>query len=177
MKNDFVMPIIVLTLICLFVSALLAIGNNFTQPVIAAAAAGRAGELRKEIIPQADGFEAVPLDNLPAALTAVYRTTNGAGYIFFVTAMGFGGEVKLICGIDPDGKVIRTAVLEHSETPGFGTPVFHESHASQYWGRDRDGIENVAVVSGSTVSSLAMKSGIRYALEAFDIITTQEARQ
>ena len=35
MKKEFVMPILVLTLICLFISAALAITNNFTGPVIA----------------------------------------------------------------------------------------------------------------------------------------------
>ena len=37
-KKDFVMPILVLTLICLVITAILAVTNNYTQPVIEKAA-------------------------------------------------------------------------------------------------------------------------------------------
>ena len=56
-KNDFVMPILVLSLICLVITALLALTNSATEPVITQAALERAEAARTEIIPEADGFE------------------------------------------------------------------------------------------------------------------------
>ena len=170
------MPILVLAILCLLVSGALAVGNSLTQPIIEEAAARRLEIARREIIPQADNFELLDMDSLrheshlPKTITAVYRTTNNSGYIFMATSLGYGGEVKLICGITPEGKVIRTAVLSQNETKGFGTPVFEEPHASQFWGKDKNSIEAVAGISGATISSNAFKKGIRDSLEAFEIV-------
>ena len=175
-KNDFVMPILVLSLLCIFVSGALAVSNSFTQPVIEEAAAQRMEAARREIIPEAGGFEALELEALHSggvlskSVTAVYKTTNNMGYIFMVTTIGYGGEIRLICGVDSAGKIIRAAVLSQSETKGFGTIVFDEPHAGRYWGRDLDGIESVPAISGATISSKAFKKGIRDSLEAFRII-------
>ena len=170
MKKDFVAPILVLSILCLLVSGALAVGNSLTQPVIEGTAAQRAEAARREIIPQADEFVLLEADHLPKSVTEAYRTTNNAGFIFMTTTLGYGGEVKLICGISPDGKLIKTAVLAQSETKGFGTPVFEEPHAGQFWGRDKNGIEGVQAISGATISSNALKKGIRDSFEAFEII-------
>ena len=176
-KNDFIKPVIVLSLICLFISGALAIGNSITQPLIESAAAERAYAARKEIMPDADDFE--PMDvyilrnerSLPRGITAIYRATNNVGYIFMITTPGYGGEIKLICGINMDGRIIRTATLSHTETQGLGTPIFEEPHAGQYWGRDRNGIESIAAISGATITSNAYKNGVRDALTAFEIVS------
>ena len=178
MRNDFVMPILVLSILCLLVSGVLAIGNRYTQPVIEEAAALRAEMARRDVIPHADGFELVDLQelrsigNISKTVTEVYRTTNNTGFIFMTTTLGYGGDIKQICGITPDGRIIKTAVLSQTETKGFGTPVFEEPHAGQYWGRDKDSIEDIAGISGATISSKAFKKGIRDSLEAFEIIKT-----
>jgi len=170
MKKDFIVPILVLSMICLFVTGALAVADYFTRPVIEAAAAERARLAMREIIPQADGFEPLELHGLPVTINSVYRSTNNVGYVFIVTTVGFGGDIRIICGVDTNGRVIRAAVLSHTETPGFGEPVFAESHTSRYSGQDRFGIEGISAVAGSTVSSGAFKSAIRYALGAFEIV-------
>jgi electron transport complex protein RnfG len=170
MRKDFIMPILVLSLICLFVTGALALGHNLTQPIIAAAAAERARLTMREVIPHAEGFEPLELGGLPRAVYAAYGTTNNAGYIFIVTPIGYGGYIRMICGINPDGRVIRTAILSHGETPGFGEPVFAESHISRYWGQNRNGIEGISAITGSTITSGAFKNGIRYAFTAFEIV-------
>lgn len=170
MKKDFVMPILVVSLICLFVTGALALGHNFTHPVITAAAAERAAVAMRVIVPHADSFEALPTSGLPREIYAAYRISGNEGYIFIVTTMGFGGEIRFIGGIDADGRIIRTAVLSHSETPSFAVPVFAEAHVSQYWGQDRSGSEGVAIVSGSTITSTAFKNALRSAFDAFEIV-------
>jgi len=171
MKKDFIMPIVVLSMVCIVVTGVLAIGHSFTQPIIAAAAEERARLAMRVIIPEADGFEPLGLHGLPGAINSAYGTTNNVGYIFVVTTSGFGGAIRVICGIAPDGRVIRTAVLSHSETPTFAAPVFAESHVSQFWGRDRYGIEDIAAVSGSTVTAVAFRNAVRYALHAFEQVS------
>jgi len=181
-KKDFILPIVVLSLICLFVSGALAIVNYYTDPVIKSASKQRENDAMKEIIPHADEFILLDInnirleDNFPKTIASIYNTTNNAGYIFLVTTPGYGGEIKLICGITLDGKIIKTATLEHNETQGLGTPIFDQPHAGQYWGNDKAGIEEIDVISGATITSNAYKNGIRDALTAFEILKTKEAR-
>ena len=176
-KKEFVLPIIVLSVICLVVSAALAVVNNLTKPVIESKAAERAADARKKIIPQADNFELLAIDGLPKRVTEAYRATNDTGFIFMVTVIGYGGEIQLICGVDPDGKVIMSDVLAHNETQGLGTPIFAQPHAGQYWGRDKNGIESVEAISGATITSNAYKNGIRDALLAYEILTAKNPRE
>ena len=175
MKKDFIMPILVLSLICLFVSGALAVVNNFSAPVIELAAAQRAAAARKEIIPQADGFELLSADNLPRSITEIYRATNNTGYIFMISIPGYGGNINMICGIDNDGKIIKTAVLSHSETKGMTDPVFADpdpvllNHQGRYIGKDKN-LHDVIVVTGATISSNAYRNGVLDAFAAFELV-------
>ena len=169
MKKDFIQPILVLTLISLFISGLLAFGNSVTEPIIVRAAAERAENARKEIIPDADEFVLIETEKLPASVTEVYGTTNGVGYVFMITSPGgYGGDIKLICGIDPDGKLIGSAVLDHKETQGLGTVVL--DRAGVYEGMDKTLAATVDAISGATITSRSHQNGILDAFEAFDII-------
>ena len=175
MNREFIVPVIVLSLICLFVSGILAVCNSFTLPVIESAAEARAEAARRTIIPEAAGFELLKTegphgeDGLPRTITAVYRTTNNLGYIFMITTMGYGGEIKLICGIDPDGKIIGTATLFQTETKGIATPVFEKPFQGQFTGRDKN-LEGVSAISGATISSMAYKHAVEDAFTAYEYI-------
>jgi electron transport complex protein RnfG len=175
MNKNLIKPIIVLALICLFVSGALSVVNSMTYPVIKKAAEDRAASARKEVLPQADGFELLDIDSLrgggvPGTITEIYKTTNGIGYIFMISSAGYGGDIKLICGIDPNGIIIKTSTLSQTETKGIATPVFENQHESQYIGKDRN-LSGINAITGATISSNAYKKGVQDALTAFDIIT------
>ena len=175
---DFVKPIVVLLCICLFVSGALAVVNGITEPVIKNAGIVRAAAAKKVIMPQVDEFEMLDIESfrsqgMPATVTEIHRAANDTGYIFAVTVIGYGGEIKLLCGVDIEGRIIRAATLAQTETKGLGTPIFEEHHAGQYWGKNKSGIEDIEVISGATITSNAFKNGMRYALTAFDIVTSQ----
>jgi electron transport complex protein RnfG len=169
MKKDFILPIVVLTLICLFISAALAITNNFTEPVITKAAADRAEQARSEVIPEAERFELMEVDGLPATVTAVYKTTNDVGYIFMLTAAGYGGDINIICGIGADGTIIATKTLQQSETKGMGSKITEAAFAGQFPGADAS-LSGVDAISGATISSRAYLGAIKDAFTAFDSV-------
>ena len=175
--KDFIKPIIVLAVICILISGALAIVNNITEPVITAAALERAYSARREILPQADGFEALDYETgMPRSITEIFRSINDTGYLFMISTMAYGRDpMVIICGIDPEGRIIRASVLSHSETQGLGTPVFEEAHAGQFWGKNRAGIEDIAAISGATITSNAFKNAMRDALIAFEILRTQRS--
>jgi len=169
-KKDFIMPILVLSLICLIISGSLAICDSFTRPLIEGASVSRAADSRRDVLPDADGFELLALDGLPKTIKEVYKATNGAGYIFMITTSGYGGEIRLICGIDAKGTIVRSATLAQSETKGLGTLVFEEPFESRFAGKDKD-LNGISAISGATISSNAYINGIRDAFEAYDIVT------
>ncbi|MCL2832622.1 MAG: FMN-binding protein [Treponema sp.] len=169
-RNDFTMPVLVLAILCLLVSGALAVGNRYTEPVIEQAAAMREEAARKEIIPQAESFIPVENHNLPKSVTEVFATSNNTGYIFVTITSGYGGDIKIICGISPGGKLIQTALIAQTETTGLGTVVFEKPYAGLFWGKDREEIQDIAAISGATITSRAFKKAIEDSFEAFKIL-------
>ena len=82
-KNDFVLPIVVLTVICIVVSLALAFTEQATAPIIAAAEKAAAEAAEREVLPSADSFELVQATGLPDGVTEVYPEI----YFFFVVAL------------------------------------------------------------------------------------------
>ena len=172
-KKDFVMPVVVLTVICIVISAALAVTNHLTADVIAQGAAERAEAARAEIIPEATGFELVEIEGLPDTVTEVYKTSNDVGYVFMLSATGYGGKMSIICGIDNDGCIIAVKTLSHSETKGMGSKTADEPFRSQFVGKDSK-LEGVEAISGTTISSKAYLGAIADAFTAFNMVTGVE---
>jgi len=168
-KKDIIKPVLVLTLICLFTAAALAVTNSFTEPVITAAAAERAARVRSEIIPDAAGFEPLSIIGMPDAVREAYRTTNNVGYVFILSVAGYGGDIGIICGFHEDGTIIATRVLEHSETKGLGDKVAEESFGDQFAGKDSS-MPGVSAITGATISSSAYIEAVRSAFAAFEMM-------
>lgn len=165
--RDIVKPIVVLTLICLVVSAALAFTNSLTKPVIDEAAMRRSDEIHLAVMPGADGFEQIEVAGIPETVTGAYRAKNGAGYVFNVMGTGYGGNMEIICGIDPDGRITACMTLSHSETQGVGSKTAEEEYRNQYAGMDVN-LEGVEAISGATVSSEAYEKAIRDVFEAYE---------
>jgi len=176
MKKTYVMPLIVLTTICIIVSAALAIMNNLTQPVISAAEAERTDESMNDIIPEATGFESIDLSyvegEMPASIREIYRATNGIGYIIIAAKSGFSGDITVICGVAPDGTIIKSATLSHTETKGIGTILEEESFLGTFTGADEN-LEGVDTVAGATISTRAYIHAIEDILTAFHMVNSQ----
>ena len=97
-----------------------------------------------------------------------------AALIETVAPRGYGGTIRLLVAVTPDGKVIGVRVLEHHETPGVGDRI--ESGRSGWlkqfidrslggppdsrWALRRDG-GDYDQLSGATVTSRAVTTAIR----------------
>lgn len=169
--GDFVAPIAVLVIICAVMSALLALTNNATAPIIAEAERKANEAARLEVLPAADSFEQLTVDGLPDAVTEVYKAANGAGYTFSITTQGYGGKntLKMAVGIDMDGRITGTKVLDHKETAGLGSKITTDAFQGQFPGKDR-GLEGVDNISGATFSSNYFRAAIADAYTAFDLV-------
>jgi len=165
------MPLMVLTLICLVVSSALALMHSVTEPIIVSAAAERAQVAMSVKIPDATGFEALDLsvyEGLPGSIREVYATANGVGYIFIAAVNGFSGDITVICGVSPDGRIISSSALSHTETRGIGTIIEQESFLNIFIGLDGR-LDGVDTVSGATISTRAYIHAIDDIMIAFEI--------
>lgn len=118
---------------------------------------------------------------------AVYTAQNGdeiVGYaILSSTNSGFGGNVQVMVGFNPDGTIYNTSVVTHQETPGLGDQMTTEKFRSQFIGFDcktkkaivkKDG-GDVDALTAATISSRAFCSAINKAYRAFCVVTKDES--
>jgi len=176
MRKTYVMPLLVLTVICLVVSFALAYMDSITSPIVIAAAAERAQVVMAEKIPEATGFESIDLNyvsgDLPSSIREIYRTTNGIGYIFIAAVNGFSGDITVICAIDPEGRIISCSTLSHTETKGIGTILEQESFLYPFKGLDSN-LVGIDTVAGATISTRAYIHAIEDIFAAFHLVNAQ----
>lgn len=86
----------------------------------------------------------------------------------------FGGVMTLMVGFDLDGRIIKSEVLSHSETPGLGSKIAEPRFAGQFDGLStpdfplkvrKDGGQ-VDAITAATISSRAYVDGINRAQAA-----------
>lgn len=172
--NETVKPVLVLVCICLVVTALLAYINSVTSPIIAKAEQEKTEQAMSEVLTEAEGFRPVEIDNLPDRVTEIYSAENGSGYVFMLATKGYGGDMKLICGIKSDGTIEQCKTLSHSETSGLGSKTAEDPYRNQYCGKSSDTLSEVDAITGATISSTAYKNAIEDAFKAFDMVKEAE---
>lgn len=168
--NEIIKPVLVLVCICLIVTALLAYINSVTSPIIAKAEQEKTEQAMSEVLADSDGFEKLEIENLPDRVTEVYTATNGAGYVFMLTTKGYGGDMKLICGMKADGTIEQCKTLSHAETSGLGSKTAEDPYRNQYCGKNADTLSEVDAITGATISSTAYKNAIEDAFKAYDMV-------
>ena len=175
--KDIIKPIIVLAVICLVVTAALAAVNNVTSPIITAAQEKAAAEARSEVLSEAKDFKKLDNVKLPEGVTEVYEGSDNSGYVIMMEAKGYGGTIKLICGIRPDGSIEAVKTLSHSETSGIGSKVVNNGsgYHENYKGKTKETYSSVDAVTGATISSTAYKKALSSAFEAYDIVKGAKA--
>ena len=100
--------------------------------------------------------------------------TCAKGYIFVVKTKGYGGPLTLAVGIDKSGSVKGMAVVTSKETVGLGSKALEDSYLGKFKGKTVKNTlkvgEDVQAVTGATITSKAVTSQVKQALEAFDLI-------
>ena len=126
--------VLVLTAVAVVMGGILAYVNHLTEGPIA--------QQKEKAL--ADGLKTVMVcDDIVVAKTDTVCRNDAKGkeltYIIYQiqdakqqdlgaavesTTGGFGGNLKVLVGFDPDGKILGYTLLEHAETPGLG--VWHD---------------------------------------------------
>jgi electron transport complex protein RnfG len=107
----------------------------------------------------------------------VYPAKSGGEVINYAirsySPKGYGGDVWLMVGLEPDGRVHDVVVLEHKETPGLGTKMSSPKFKDQFKGVNpaefnlkvvKDG-GDIDALTGATITSRAFGDAVQLAYE------------
>lgn len=167
----------ILLLICIVITALLAVTNKYTKKPIAQKAQKTEQETMQKIVP-AKTYEpkTVEYKNKSYTVNIAKDGSEIKGYVFSLKSKGYGGDISVMTGIGTDGNVIAVSIVDASnETPGLGQNVTKDSFYSQYRGKSGN-IEvvksnatddQITAVTGATISSKAVTKAVNTALEIF----------
>ena len=111
----------------------------------------------------------------------IYKTSDAQGKALGAAvetiATGFGGELKLLVGFNPEGKILGYTLLEHAETPGLGAKAdrwFQKGEKGDIIGMSpekpltvsKDGGQ-VDAITASTITSRAFLYAVNKAYDAY----------
>ena len=178
--------VLVLTSVAVIMGGILALVNHLTE--------GPISEVNKKKTD--DGIKAVMVcDNLVVAQTdTVTQDINGKEYTYIIyqvkdaqgkdlgaavesTTMGFGGDLKVMVGFDPEGTILGYTLLAHTETPGLGAKAdkwFQKGEKGDIVGKSpaepltvsKDGGQ-VDAITASTITSRAFLLAVNNAYNAY----------
>ena len=98
---------------------------------------------------------------------------NPAQVAFVAEQGGFNAPIRFLVSLDEEHKIQKITVLEHKEDPGLGELITRPSFLEQFVGLDKDSSfsigTDIQAISGATISSRALTSGVSRALEGFDL--------
>jgi hypothetical protein len=163
-------PAVVLTAICLAAALLLSAVNHFTAPIIEQKEQEKYLATLGVVLPEAEGFEEIKLENAPKTVKAVYKETSGKGYALLMQAASGYHTLEFSLGIDAQGKIAgisMTSTFHSGGDSGLGKdlPAFLDSFKGV--GEDLKG--SADKVTNATKSSAAMRAAMA---DAFALVET-----
>lgn len=173
---------------CLGFGAVLAVTDKLTTDDIAARALEDRQNSLKQVLPVAI-YDNTPVTDTLAMTNdhgkelTVYRARrNGkiTGVAYEIYGTGYAGEIKLMMGIDADGKLLGVRVLAHKETPGLGDKIEEKkgdwilrftglslgNPAPERWKVKKDGGE-FDQFAGATITPRGVVGAIHHGLDFF----------
>lgn len=161
----------------------LAVVNKVTKPVIEENNKQTEIRLQQEVLPEAAEFTMGEIPKLDNAKADIEKISVGiskpdgkvCGYVVVATSHeGYGGDLKVMVGVDSEFEVTRIKIMESSETAGLGANASKPEFADQFVGADSTlsvvkgtAKENeISAIASATVTSNAVTSCVNTALEA-----------
>ncbi|MBI5792269.1 MAG: electron transport complex subunit RsxG [Rhodocyclales bacterium] len=122
---------VILGAFCLGFGLVLAITDRITVDDIAARAMEDKQNSLSQVLPAAihdnnPVTDTLAMKNAAGRELTVYRARKGGvvtAVAYEIFGTGYAGEMKLMMGIDRDGKLLGVRVLAHKETPGLGDKI------------------------------------------------------
>jgi len=123
------------------------------------------GPFLKQVFPTADQFTASPGETYAAWNK---DTENPIGYVGIGVAEGYGGKLRVLVGVSPDGRILSSVLFSHSETASYLQRVQEKGMLPGLM--DKSGADDFVVnrdvngVTGATATSQALADASRRAV-------------
>ena len=165
--------VIVLVVICLVCSALLAVLNDATAPIIEANTKAETLAAYLSVLPEgttADDLQDVTVTT--ANVTGAVKTADGMAVVQS-TAAGYSGNlVTVYAAFDTTGTLTALSVDASTQTTGIGSKTGEESFYGGYVGwsasQQVEVGKPVDAIGGATISSRAVVSAINSAIDCYN---------
>ena len=171
--KELVLPVIVLVVICLVCSALLAVLNDVTAPIIDANTKAETLAAYLSVLPEgttdADLTEVTDITT-PDVEGAV--TTSAGAAAVKADASGYSGkDVTVYVAFDMDGTISNISVDASTQTTGIGSKVAEEDFTAGFIGWNGGAVSSGAPVDGiasATYSSNAVFAAVNAAIDCYN---------
>lgn len=128
-------------------------------------------EARKEVLPDADRFEAMA--GHPEWMEGRDKTGKSVGYVIQAVGKGYGGEIKMALGVDNQFKVVAYKITQQNETPGLGDGALKPKFRDQFKGKSLEQLEvvkrpdpqKIQAITGATITSRGVTKIIAEAVQ------------
>ena len=195
LESSLLNMVLVLTGVAVVMGGILAYVNHLTEGPIA--------QQKEKTL--ADGIKAVMVcDDIVVAKTdeVIQNDAKGKELVFKIyqvkdaqgkdlgaavesTTMGFGGDLKVLVGFNPEGTIMGYTLLEHAETPGLGAKAdkwFQKDQKGDIIGKSpvepltvsKDGGQ-VDAITASTITSRAFLKAVNNAYNAYKATPAADA--
>ena len=160
---------------------LLAFANKITAPIIEENNRIKTEAAMRMVLPEAESFIKAGVEGVDEVYIGNVADKM-AGICVVSSAFGYGGEIKLITGINANGEVTGIDILGHSETPGLGANAEKPEFTSQFEGKTKGiGVSRgkaagneINAMSGATITSKAVTEAVNKALEAAVLLIKEQ---
>ncbi len=170
-----------LFIITAFAALCLAVVNKITLPIIKANSLATEVRLQQEVLPDATQFvtsEVPKIDQKGVVVNSINagldKSGKVCGYVVTVTSSeGYGGEIKVMVGVDNNIKVTRVKIMESAETAGLGANASKPQFIDQFIGADKQlsvvkgEAKNgeISAIASATVTSKAVTNCVNKAID------------
>ena len=155
----------------------LSVGNFFISREVAAEDHRTTKEIErawllKQALPGAERYQTVERGGVQYEVG--YRGEEIMGGVFYTEGTGYGGPMRFMVGLDPQGKVVEIVLVSHRESRGLGTKVTDPVFLSQFRGRtgplvlrQDDPLGNIDGIARATLSTRGVIMAVEEALRIF----------
>ena len=172
-----VIPVVVLVVICVVCSAILAVLNSITAPIIEENARLQTLESYVSVLPEGATAESlteltVSEQSASAGVTGAVQSPDGAIAVQ-AAANGYSGKaVTVYVAFDASGSITNLLVDASTQTAGIGSKTGEEDFTSGFVGFNAaehvsDG-NPVDAIAGATVSSNAVYTAVNAAIDCYN---------
>lgn len=171
--KELVLPVVVLVAICLVCSALLAVLNDVTAPIIAENT--RAETLSAYLTVLPEGTAEADMTELTGLTTegvqGAVTTASGAAAVKAAAAGYSGNDVTVYVAFGADGAITGLTVDASTQTTGIGSKVAEEGFTSGFIGWNGGAVSSGTPVDGiasATYSSNAVFTAVNAAIDCYN---------